>query len=66
MLFLLKFLLTAFAIITFVRLQPYITSVSFDKICMGILVIGLIALAVFIIMNNLKNAVNRQKRQQRR
>ena len=66
MMFLLKFLVTAAAIITFVRFQPYITAVSFDRICMGILVVGLIALAAFIIMNLMKNAVASHRRERKR
>ena len=67
MVFLLKFLVTALSIVTFVRLQPYITSVSFDKICMGILVVGLLALSAFIIMNLIKmnNPYKKRKEQKR-
>ena len=67
MVFLLKFLVTALSIVTFVRLQPYITSVSFDKICMGILVVGLLSLAAFIIMNLIKmNTPYKRKKGQKR
>ncbi len=56
MVFLLKFLVTTFAIITFVRFQPLIVSTPIDVILRFVLLAGLISLGVFIVLNLMKQS----------
>lgn len=56
MVFLLKFLVTTLAILTFVRFQPLIVSTPIDVILRFVLIAGLISLGVFIVLNLMKQS----------
>jgi len=56
MVFLLKFLVTTLAILTFVRFQPLIVSTPIDVILRFVLIAGLVSLGVFIVLNLMKQS----------
>lgn len=63
MVFLLKFLVTTLAILTFVRFQPLIVSTPIDVILRFVLIAGLVSLGVFIVLNLMKQS-KREKQEQ--
>ncbi len=65
MVFLLKFLVTTLAILTFVRFQPLIVSTPIDVILRFVLIAGLISLGVFIVLNLMKQS-KREKQEKRK
>ena len=56
MVFLLKFLVTTLAILTFVRFRPLIVSTPIDVILRFVLIAGLVSLGVFIVLNLMKQS----------
>ena len=61
MLFLLKFLVTALGIFTFVRFRPAILAIPMDRILGIVLIAGLVSLAVLIVLNLMKQSKKERK-----